>query len=339
MIKELLYYIEGLDESILKLNPYLVDSGFEFVPYNLEKFEKTFRDLFPIREDYYEDKSSKLPTLSFLDGLWNSRYFNHWEICKNKYVIFLNDKSLYKSIYDENIAEKGKLSDDIDNEVNELIKKLKLFKKEHIKLLSSFEFKTDDQEILRCNPVSYSSPLAKNKINKQYHLDDNNIVEFQTLKIPESIPSYLELAFKSFFESYNIEDGKLKFVILMICLESIFIISKKDITKTLSQNVSFVISKNKKEFDRKKQRIEILYDLRSKILHGEEEHKFQDGDKLKNEIKKYKKRLKCISIYISATEEIVRNVLKELILNSEYFKIESKKELGHYLDNKDNHLK
>lgn len=28
MIKEILYYIEGLDQSILKLNPYLIDSDF-----------------------------------------------------------------------------------------------------------------------------------------------------------------------------------------------------------------------------------------------------------------------------------------------------------------------
>lgn len=45
MSKELLYYIEGLDESILKLNDY-IDSDLEFIKYTSEDFEKKYRRRF-----------------------------------------------------------------------------------------------------------------------------------------------------------------------------------------------------------------------------------------------------------------------------------------------------
>lgn len=42
MIKEVLYYFEGLDESILKLNEYLIDGPFEFKKFTLDEFKNKF---------------------------------------------------------------------------------------------------------------------------------------------------------------------------------------------------------------------------------------------------------------------------------------------------------
>ena len=45
MIKEVLYYFEGLDESIFKLNEHLADDYFEFKIYSLAQFLDKFREL------------------------------------------------------------------------------------------------------------------------------------------------------------------------------------------------------------------------------------------------------------------------------------------------------
>ena len=180
-----------------------------------------------------------------------------------------------------------------------------MIKPGHIKTISEFEF-TDD---LGCIPISHSYS-SKNVNYKKYFFDDDDVKVFERLrKSFAERPPYLNLALESFFESYNIENGKLRFVMLMVCLESIFIISENDkIGETIAKFGSLLTTTNQKKCDKKKNRIqEILYDLRSRIVHGDV------ANKSKIKIKKYDRRIKCIGIYILVLEEIVRGVFKGII--------------------------
>ncbi len=127
--------------------------------------------------------------------------------------------------------------------------------------------------------------------------------------------SYLELALKSFLESYNIEDDKLKFVVLMIALESIFNRSKDEpIRHIISRHAALTLTRDKRTFDDYVKRLKFLYDLRSSIVHGKLENKDDDKD-----YRKYKKNLEQIGNYSLELEEIVRNVLKKLIIQNKLF--------------------
>src|SRR5690349_2553416 len=126
MTKELLYYFEGLDESVRKLNEHIKSNGFEFEKYNLNDFVREFRSLITkVKGDCYNEIIPALG-ISYGDnfGMERLRYINYQEILKNKYVVLLRDTINYES------------TDELDNRVKELINKLKLFKSGHIKLLS-----------------------------------------------------------------------------------------------------------------------------------------------------------------------------------------------------------
>jgi hypothetical protein len=67
MLRELLYYFEGIDESIIKLNNY-IDNDFEFIRYDLKAFEKKYKRRF--RELILSNHP-----LGFLGALYQLRCF------------------------------------------------------------------------------------------------------------------------------------------------------------------------------------------------------------------------------------------------------------------------
>ena len=153
MLEELLYYIEGLDDSIIKLNAYIKDTDLEFVPFTLEQFEKKYKEKFRklIPENH---------PLGFQGSLLHLfRCFNREEIQKNGYGIFLNDK------------RKRFLEDKVDDRVSKLIAKLKLFKSGHIKLICAFEFPLESESEF-VGPVIYASPSKE--IKNTYSLGDKD---------------------------------------------------------------------------------------------------------------------------------------------------------------------
>jgi len=259
MLKEVFYYFEGLDESIEQLNKYLVDDHFEFKKYTIPEFKEKFKTIIQIRETgSYDDtiEASLGFSLGFAIGLDDLKYFNQSQIVNDKNVVFLRyvefeEDKLTKTIE----GESDNFENEVNNRVKKIIEKLKLLKSGHIKLISAFEFTTD----LGCIPISYSHS-SKNKNYLKYFLNDNDIVEFKALinQLEISSSSYLSLAINSFFESYNIENERLRFVMLMICLESI-LAKKGEIMKTLPPYTALIIE-NQQNLNERTERIEFLYD-------------------------------------------------------------------------------
>ena len=98
-----------------------------------------------------------------------------------------------------------------------------MLKSGHIKLISAFEFPLDSESEFFWR-IIFSSPLKD--IKHTYSLTDEDLSKLKELKEWLEIPQYLKLAFNLFIEYYNIEDEKLRFVMLTIALESIFNVSK-----------------------------------------------------------------------------------------------------------------
>src|SRR4051794_18356395 len=163
-LEELLYYLEGLDDSVIKLNDYIADSDFEFVKYTLDEFEEKYKTKF--KELIPED-----PPFGFGSILTRQfQCFNH-EILRKKYVVVLNDK------------QRNFIEDELDERVNKLIQTLKLFKSGHIKLVSAFEFPSEESEESGAEffgPIIYS-PTSK-EIKYTYSLSDENLSEFKVLQ-------------------------------------------------------------------------------------------------------------------------------------------------------------
>ena len=118
-------------------------------------------------------------------------------------------------------------------------------------------------------------------------------------------------------------DQKLRFVVLMISLESIFNKSAQDpIQHILSRHVALTLSSDKTTFECYFKELKRLYNIRSTILHGKIK-----GDELKKvgNIKSHAVRL----------EEIVRSVLRWLVWLYDYENSEPTKEsLFTYLNSK-----
>lgn len=286
MTKELLlYYFEGLDESILKLNPYISDNGFEFIKYDLNEFEEKFIHLFIEGQSIKSEEFVGDISVTFQNALVNSRYFNADEIVrKDKYVLFLVDNHFGKS-------SSNYTPDNTHDRLNKLIAKFKLFKTCHLKLISSFDiFERAKIWHFGVYPTVYTSPSKEDEVYLKYSLSNIDLSELKYFNDNLLIPEYLSLAFNSFLEYYNVEDKKIKFILLMIALESIFNKSKDEpIRHIISRHAALTITRDKQIFDEKVNRLKFFYDLRSSIVHGKEENKDDDRNH-----RKYKKNLKTL---------------------------------------------
>jgi hypothetical protein len=291
MLKQLLYYFEGLDDSVLKLNDLITNKGFEFIKCTLKDFERKYKRKFTAL-------ISVNHPLDFWGGLSQLRCFNK-DILKDGYIIFLDDK------------HKNYLEDELDDRVKKLIENFKLFKSGHVKLVSAFEFPFPSESEF-FGPIIYSALSANGY--KRYSVEsiDNSLELLKIFKEQIEIPAYLTLAFNSFLDYYNVEDYKVKLIMLMICLESIFNVNKENITETLSRHVALTITRDKNEFDEIVKKVKFLYDLRSWIVHGKDKNKNDKNHR------KHKKSVEEIKIHVLELEELVRSVLQQLIWIHKY---------------------
>jgi hypothetical protein len=69
---------------------------------------------------------------------------------------------------------------------------------------------------------------------------------------------------------YDLPDGRIRFVTLMTCLESLFNLGKDQIAHTIARHLSIIISTDKSQFNTNYTLIKKLYNKRNSIVHGGE---------------------------------------------------------------------
>ena len=317
----------GLESSILNLNPIIQKDGYEFVEFSLEDFENEFYGIINIPYELVdlrrkEKAKEKIPLI-----------FHHLEYFLNplreliKLVppnfdvdfdisIFLLKKTINHTIehgpsyYLRTTCDLNVIGEYSKN----LLKKLRLYQKGTISLQAYFTKIKKKNHIVDIRKTGLLPQWGKYIVNKEELQDITKFVNYDI----DSLPSFLKLALDNFELAHNQLDVRLKFLLFTTTLECLYNIQKTDpIRHVISRHLALTIMQSADDFDLIQKEMKSLYDLRSKIVHG-------------GEISKDKKPSDSVIIL----EEYTRKALKEII-NFYFGNIcQSKDDLFKYLNKK-----
>ncbi len=297
--------ITNLDKSVLKLNPVIECHGYQFIRVKLNELEKKFGDLFGLPLGFKSENSialnikgpiapspnTKLTKRAALDKkLKNKKGINHEEppmiISLEFYDLLLNTVYNGLSILREqeivilkriknitqHVVNGGTTFETIIPAVNEmtefvrpLVQQLRLLKNGDVSCKTEFMIAADNRKVIsRFNPIFF--PPATNK----FIITDTDVIKFaQWYKPGFKVNKLTDLAFSNFNISYDIVDAKAKFVTLMICLEALFKGGSGKIAHSISKNAATILSGDKAEYKINYRKVKNLYNVRSRIVHGD----------------------------------------------------------------------
>ena len=314
---ELFYFLEGVDDSILSINDVIKDLQLEFIKFSYKEFEKKFAKFFLHEESdtkkvtvtlSIEDKSIyEKVSVKFQDAILNSNLITADTLNKMGYIILLEDHA-FQIVSDIEVPDESEFGEidpeEIDNQrigpihLLDFIDKLRLVGKGHIRFVSSFICSEDGKWDIA--GISNLPVFFRWKNRYQINISDTAALRKKLLN-DLIIPPLIQLAFDSLNEVYEIQNDKVKFIVLMIALESIY--NKTGdipINHIISRHVALTLTSEKAEFEIISKSVKELYDLRSIIVHGSTD---------KNRLKK----LESLSEKLDSLNEIVRRVLEKLI--------------------------
>lgn len=234
----------------------------------------------------------------------NSHYFNSAE--KKMYYISNSFES------DIKMDNKGILTDlptgtefnDFKEYGSEITRLMKLFKEGDIRMAKSYYYFTEHDGSFH-NILSMSNIKLISGI--KYHLEDSEIPELEDfinkMKLPFELP-YLQLAFESFEESYDIHNYGLSFLTLMIALEALFSPADgKELTYRISRNIAVLLGKTQGESEAIFKEIKELYAKRCKIAHEGKLNVINQGSLLN--LREYvRKAIKKISLFGKSKDDL-----------------------------------
>jgi hypothetical protein len=264
--------IENIDNSIIAINNYVRDNGYEFVEVEITELESKFSNLFHLPETY--DRTSEIQindqkvSKQFYDLFSKSRLYNKDSRVTGRIVLLKRVKKFEQKISGEHVNLKTPTS--ILFETSEfsrvLVRKLRLFKKGDIRFYKVFHKEEFTNQIY--NSLSQTN---NNNSGELYSVTEEEIIELLIHLNEINFENQLcNLGLKNFELTYNIYDYSVKYISLMTVLESIFNKGRDQITHIVSRHLAILVSKNSIEFQSNYKRIKNLYNLRSKIVHGNE---------------------------------------------------------------------
>ncbi len=293
------------DDSILLLNPFLRSKGYIFIKMELNEIEDKFHQLFSV-----PDRKMGTDTMKFGNAEVSEAFgmiiFNHssytdyffGDLTEHYFAYLLTyidqikftDESYYKQIM--------KFSYDINQFANELLCNLRLIEEGDIESTMTICVNEDNtvphklwkEELFKRNKVT---SIKKETLDNLIELISNNAY----CKLNNS--DLTGLSIQTFLSAYKINDSRIRYLTLMICLESIFNVSKDQISHTISRHTAILLSDNIDDFNILYKRIKKLYGIRSTIVHGDSLRKENIQD-LINEIENYVRRV-FIEIVYSAS--------------------------------------
>lgn len=284
---EIEYYafFQNLDKSIIKFNPILKKDGFEFVVIDREDLETRFFPLFYLSKDEINVANSNERHRRIFNAIYINPIFTITEYFSGT-IIFLkkirNRKCVNKDQYYLN--NQGDLIE-IKQFSELLLQKLRYFKNGdvHIPLVFGLE---ENSCVLSGSYVGRRL-LSDEKLEMGSDEEINLFKDFYA-KSFDLNPS-IEIADASFNLAYEIANPKIKFVILMTALESLFNQGKDQIAHTISRHLALIISKDIEQFNDNYKKIKQLYNLRNEVVHGssnvtEMNHKIGDLTKKSYEL-------------------------------------------------------
>ncbi len=274
-------HILNADRSIIKLNPIIEEFGYSFILVDATEFEKDFSEIVNVPKS---DKrlltiiigrkqhgiSHELHNSLVHTPIFGPR-FMHLEYPE---IILLKKHSTFKIKGDAlDILIEGKESIEFHQFADNLLLQLRLYKIGEIRYSQLFNITSASRQISwRKTGISIGSA-------GDYVVTDEDVQNLSAILKPIYEANTLtELAIKNFSLVYDIPDGRIRFITLMTCLESLFNLGKDQIAHTIARHLSIILSKTKEDFQTSYKSIKKLYNKRNAIVHGGE-HK---GDEIQD---------------------------------------------------------
>lgn len=162
--------------------------------------------------------------------------------------------------------------------------KMRLFKEGNIKMPVHYFFYYDKNSTPNCF-LKGGTTLHVFQDTK-YHLVNSEITELKKFIENTKLPfkkEYLQLAFKSFEESYDMQNKALSFLLLMIAVEVLFIPddSNTELAHRICRNIAVLLGENPKQSEKIYEEIKRLYNIRGKIIHAGKFRYVTESDLLK----------------------------------------------------------
>ena len=288
---------KNVDESILKLNPYLKKFDYKFIPVSLTE----------LKSDYYR---IFLPRTNAIvnDSLFAKIYENHlfgkgYPFSDGKIYMLVNNKPIQFQFIDNHYPahESWKLAGETQRFEQELIRKLRLFKRGDIYSPGSFTILDKERKVFH---FGYSS-FQRVTNWKAYEIEDSELNSLEN-HLDKNLNSnkLTEIAETYFHNSYEVNDYKVKFINLMTALESLFNSSNNQISQVLSRHLAVLISEDKLSFQENYVRIKKLYGIRSKLVHGQTLELKEEIENLVDELYELTRisLIKCLELELTKAE-------------------------------------
>jgi len=303
--------LSNVDHTITKLNPTLKKDGYEFVPILLTNLETDFSEVFNISREH---KPKQNVTINLARSGINSVSEQFVDALNYYFVLNLiateedpPDSSVFLlkrikptfSEQGEDYFMSGSTSAEIEirKYAYQLIRKLRLFKSGQIDFQGYFSILKNDRRVIR----KHKTPAIP--IYGKYRIEDSDIAVLEKFLSEDlSIPDLLRLAIESFELAYRTTDLKIRFVLLMIGLESIFNRSGNDpIQHIISRHLALTLAESEEDFNELFKATKRLYITRSRIVHGNTDKKELEKINLK------------INDELQELESLTRRVIMKLL--------------------------
>ncbi len=244
-------------ESFLKLNPIIEKYGFVFESYDYDNLIKNFKSIicFGVEPKNNADIKYYFQLSPMYDG----------DVIFEKPMIFLKSIESIEARIEKTSLPIQKIIQQDSAFVERLISILRLYKEGMIEKNMEFSYDVETERIGQFNYYVHKRPF----LYKEYIIDDGDVAEFERKLDSNIVINELsQLAYDSFMLSYTIDNNKVKYILLMIALESLFNRGNDQIAHTISRHLSLLISETKEIFFENYKIVKGLYTFRNIIVHG-----------------------------------------------------------------------
>lgn len=266
-------HVLNVDRSVLKLNPALEKLGYRFRWIDANEFETDFSEIVNVPKNDSRPHNNMIGrefkgiSEDLRRGLVHSapfgQMFMHMEYPG---LMLLQKMETYRLTGDFNdfISEQTSFRK-FHTEVTDLLLQLRLYKIGEIRFSQLFQITSVSRQI-----TSRKHEIAIGSFG-DFKLTDDEAEELSSLLSAKyECNSLTELAIKNFTVVYDIPDGRIRFVTLMTCLESLFNLGKDQIAHTIARHLALILSTNNEQFRENYTSIKKLYNKRNAIVHGGE---------------------------------------------------------------------
>jgi len=311
-VTELYSIISGGDYNFLHIQRAIASFRYQVEILYLDQLEKKFRELFNLAP-FVEQKQNHSLNVVDQDGnnqeiYVSSEYFqkikieivNGDDMLAKGYVIFIRKTKLFSG---ETPAEVLETDLRIELErmklfLKHLEKALRLTRRGDIHFDHLFAFIPSENRIVKTKPV-----LSAESINKQFVYENRDNYALKIfLGLENRISGTVDLAMKNFVECFHIQNPKLRYINMLLCIDLCFNIPSGESFDVICRYVSSLLAKNEMEFSLLLAETSSFYQLKNRII---------TGNSLNDSVSETE--VDTLNTRTHKIEEIIRLILKKMV--------------------------